>query len=210
MNLFENDPDLNLLLYQGEVNYLGAILSAQEAQHYFETLLKEINWQHDQVQINGKIVTTKRKVAWYGNKNYAYHYSGTTKQANQWTDELLELKSIVEAKTNQKFNSCLLNLYENGEQGMSWHSDDETVLGEQTSIASLSLGEPRKFSFKHKTKKHSCSIELEAGSLLMMQGKTQIYWLHSLPINLKSKLPRINLTFRTITDGRKTTIDPVR
>ena len=200
MNLFDTDPEFNILPFDGLVNYFGAVLSETQQRHYFKTLLNHINWQHDQVQINGKIITTQRKVAWYGNKNYSYHYSGTTKKANLWTQELLELKAIIEVKTNQTFNSCLLNLYEDGQQGMSWHSDDETVLGEQTNIASLSLGEQRKFSFKHKTQRHTCSIELEAGSLLLMQGDTQLHWLHSLPLNLKSKAPRINLTFRTIVE----------
>ena len=111
---------------------------------------------------------------------------------------MLELKQKVEKITGDKFNSCLLNLYHNGEEGMAWHSDDEKSLGENTTIASLSLGAERKFSFKHKESKKAVAIILEQGSLLVMKDSTQTNWWHSLPKSKKVKKPRINLTFRTI------------
>ena len=146
----------------------------------------------------GKHVTTKRKVAWYSESEYLYTYSSTTKRALAWTKELSELKQIVEKYAGTKFNSCLLNLYHNGNEGMGWHSDDEKPLGKNNTIASFSFGAERKFSFKHKQTKQTVSLILEHGSLLIMKGVTQSNWLHSLPKSKNITQPRINLTFRTI------------
>ncbi|MBT3204064.1 MAG: alpha-ketoglutarate-dependent dioxygenase AlkB [Gammaproteobacteria bacterium] len=198
MDLFEHDPDFNLLPYDGEVNYFGVILSPSESTHYLDHLLNAIEWKNDEVIIAGKHITTKRKAAWYGDERYAYSYSNTTKHALPWTTELLLLKDIVEQYCGKTFNSCLLNLYHNGDEGMTWHCDDEKMLGVNTTIASLSFGSERKFSFKHKSSRQTISIDLQQGSLLIMKGTTQTHWLHSLPKTKKSTSPRVNLTFRTI------------
>jgi alkylated DNA repair dioxygenase AlkB len=186
----------NLLPYDGEVNYYGRLLT--NADHYLSALLEKIPWKNDQVFVNGTLRSTKRKVAWYGDDQYAYTYSGVTRQALIWSDELLELKEKVETKLGVSFNSCLLNLYSNGAEGMAWHSDNEAALGKNTTIASVSLGAERRFMLKHKTDNRVISVSLEHGSLLVMKGETQSHWLHSVPTALKITKPRINLTFRTI------------
>jgi alkylated DNA repair dioxygenase AlkB len=160
--------------------------------------METIQWKSDEAIIFGKHFITKRKAAWYGDRNYLYTYSNTTKEALPWTNELLELKAITEDVTEAKYNSCLLNLYDTGKEGMAWHSDDEKALGKNTSIASFSLGAERRFSFRHKRTKETISLLLENGSLLLMKDETQTNWLHSLPKSMKVTDPRINLTFRTI------------
>lgn len=198
MDLFNNLPESNILPFDGDVRYYGSILDSKSANHYFDQLLKTILWEHDQTVIFGKLIVTKRKVAWYGDEPFNYTYSKTTKSALPWTKELLELKEMIENKSGETFNSCLLNLYHSGEEGMSWHSDDEKDLKKNGAIASLSLGATRKFAFKHKVSKQTVSVVLENGSLLIMKGSTQSNWLHRLPPTKKVSTPRINLTFRTI------------
>ncbi|GBF39076.1 alpha-ketoglutarate-dependent dioxygenase AlkB family protein [Leptospira johnsonii] len=198
MNLFREETDRNLLPYEGIVQYFGPVLSRSSANDYLETLLKNIPWKNDEAIIFGKHIITKRMVAWYGDADYQYTYSNTTKKALSWTKELSELRDLAEKITGTKFNSCLLNLYNNGEEGMAWHSDDEKALGKNSTIASLSLGAERKFYFKHKSTKEQISLILEHGSLLVMKGETQERWLHSLPKTKSVKHPRINLTFRTM------------
>ena len=197
MNLFETKIE-NILPFDGDVFYYGVIMNQKKATYYFDKLLNTIQWKHDELIIFGKHIITKRKVAWYGNKGLEYTYSNSTKKAIVWTNELIELKKSIEKISNTSFNSCLLNLYHDGEEGMSWHSDNEKELGEDPIIASLSLGAGRKFVFKHKISKQKVSIYLERGSLLVMKGKTQGLWLHALPKTKKVKSPRINLTFRKI------------
>lgn len=196
MDLFNSS--LNILPFDGEADYHGAILSAQVAQAYFKTLLEQIAWENDQAMMHGKLIVTKRKVAWYGDRPFSYTYSNTTKFALPWSPVLIELKSIVEAQAKETFNSCLLNLYHSGEEGMAWHSDGETDLKRNGAIGSLSLGAVRKFSFKHKNTQKTVSVVLEKGSLLVMKGTTQSNWMHRLPPTKQVKTPRINLTFRTI------------
>ncbi|MGJ4745059.1 alpha-ketoglutarate-dependent dioxygenase AlkB family protein [Leptospira sp. SA-E8] len=198
MNLFREETDQNLLPYEGIVQYFGPVLSRSSADDYLEILLKNIPWKNDEAIIFGKHIITKRKVAWYGDSDYEYTYSNTTKKALSWTKELSELKSLTEKITETKYNSCLLNLYNNGDEGMAWHSDDEKALGKNTTIASLSFGAERKFYFRHKSTKEQISLILEHGSLLIMKGETQGSWLHSLPKTKSIKQPRINLTFRTM------------
>jgi len=170
MDLFGFDSKQNILPNNGEVYYFGQIIDEQKAKELTSVLLRDIDWQHDELIIYGKQVTTKRMAAWYGDKSYNYTYSNAT-----------------------NFNSCLLNLYQTGEEGMSWHSDDEKELGEQTTIASFSLGAERNFSFRDKQTKHKISLNLENGSLLVMKGLTQRYWQHSLPKVSHVSQPRINL-----------------
>ena len=204
MDLFSSEtalnPDepFNLLPRDGVVNYYGRVMHAAAALTYFDLLLHTIAWKNDEANFFGKHIITKRKAAWYGDAGYLYTYSNTTKQALPWTPELLELKQIAEEKTGLKFNSCLLNLYHTGLEGMAWHSDDEKSLGKDTAIASFSFGAERKFSFKHKQTKQALSLILENGSLLVMKGATQTHWLHRLPPSRTITRPRINLTFRTI------------
>jgi alkylated DNA repair dioxygenase AlkB len=198
MDLFSTETTPNILPYDGDVRYYGKILGVEQAQHYYEKLFTTIAWKNDEAIVFGKHIITDRKVALYGDEAYNYSYSKINKQALIWTKELLELKKITEEITNVKFNSCLLNLYHNGQEGMAYHSDNEKTLGKNNTIASLSFGAERNFLFKHKTSKQTVSIMLERGSLLVMQGETQTNWLHRLPKTKKVLTPRINLTFRTI------------
>ncbi|MDQ4012607.1 MAG: alpha-ketoglutarate-dependent dioxygenase AlkB [Thermoproteota archaeon] len=190
---------MTIILHKdGLVNYYGKILAYQEANQYLDLLMKNILWKNDEVILFGKHIVTKRKAAWYGNSDYSYTYSNTTKQALPWTKELCELKQTVEKLAGTTFNSCLLNLYHNGDEGMGWHSDDEESLGKNNTIASVSFGAERKFLFKHKQTKQIISLMLEHGSLLIMKNSTQANWLHSLAKSKNVTQPRINLTFRTI------------
>ena len=202
MQLFdiEADPRHNHLPYDGTVQYYGKVIQEMVADDYFEKLMQNIAWENDQAIILGRQITTKRKVAWYGDQGYEYTYSNVNRYALPWTVELLELRQRVQQLTGERFNSCLLNLYHTGEEGMAWHSDDETDLKKNGAIASLSFGAERKFAFKHKQSKEKVELYLEHGSLLVMKDTTQSHWLHSLPPTKKVTTARINLTFRTIVE----------
>lgn len=198
MDLFSPEPFSNLLPSDGTVIYYGKVLNHDVSINYFDALMHKIEWKNDEAVIFGKHMITKRKVAWYGDTNFTYTYSNITKEALPWTNELLELKQLAEKITKTTYNSCLLNLYHNGDESMAWHSDDEKTLGKHMSIASFSFGAARKFSFKHKITHQKVSLILENGSLLEMKDATQENWWHRLPKTKLIDQPRINLTFRTI------------
>lgn len=183
MKLFEEpfDPNQNLLPYDGTVQYFGRIFTEAESSYFYNNLINEIEWEHDKAIIFGKEIITKRKVAWYAEKPFSYTYSKVTKYAKPWTESLNQIKQKVEAQSGETYNSCLLNLYHSGEEGMAWHSDGEKDLKKNGAIASVSFGAERKFAFKHKDSKEKVEVWLENGSLLIMKGTTQSHWLHRLP-----------------------------
>ena len=201
-SLFTTDTEMcgqNLLPKDGFVRYYPEFITGLESLNLLNRLQKSLQWEADQLMIFGRLITTRRKVAWIGDPKCTYTYSGMKKQPQSWTPELLIVKRLVEDLAHAKFNSCLLNFYHDGEDGMGWHSDDEKELDPHSPIASLSLGSTRKFSFKHKKDQSTTSLFLENGSALIMHPPTQQFWQHAL---LKTKTihsPRINLTFRKIT-----------
>ncbi|TXD46026.1 alpha-ketoglutarate-dependent dioxygenase AlkB family protein [Polaribacter sp. IC073] len=198
MDLFSSEKIKNVLPFDGVTNYHGLVLDKKQCEFYYQKLMETIQFKNDEALIFGKKIITKRKVAWYGELEYSYTYSKITKTANIFTKELLALKEVVEKESGETYNSCLLNLYHSGEEGMAYHSDGEKMLKKNGAIASLSLGAERKFSFKHKVNKQRIDVLLENGSLLVMKEETQTHWLHRLPPTKKVNSPRINLTFRSI------------
>lgn len=196
LDLFSAEPVANLLPYDGEVEDYGNILSPKEAEDYFQYFLEHLAWRNDEVKIHGKHIITARKVAWYGDGGYSYQYSGADRLSQQWDAELFKLKQRVEGLVHAQFNSCLANLYENGQQGMGWHSDRDISFQETTTIASLSFGIARKFAFRHIHSKEKIEIWLQPGQLIVMRGHTQQFWQHTLFKSQKIIHPRINLTFR--------------
>ena len=187
---------LNIIDQDGIALYHEKVLTDEQIKPLYDKLLNNINWENERVVMFGKEIITKRKVAFYSDPLIAYTYSSKTKIGLPWKDPLIILKNIVESLTKQTYNACLLNLYHNGEEAMGWHSDNEKEIIANSSIASLSIGASRKFSFKHKVTKETISIQLGNGSLLEMKGTIQSHWLHTLPKSKKITESRINLTFR--------------
>jgi alkylated DNA repair dioxygenase AlkB len=190
------NDNINLLPFNGIVNYYGQIITEKDSANFLNIFLAEIPWKNDEAIIFGKHIITKRKVAWYADGDFPYHYSNTTKIPLEWTQELLALKAMADEKCGVKFNSCLLNLYHNGDEGMGWHRDDEKTLVKDSPIASMSFGAERKFVLKHIKTKEKVAVFLENGSLVVMAGTVQTHWHHALPKTKKVKTPRVNLTFR--------------
>ena len=200
-DLFAPTPTDNLLPYDGQVNDLGIIIDYPNALFY--NLVTTLPWQADIVTLFGKTHVTTRQIVWMGNSDIDYQYSGHTRQTIPWTDNVFHVKRHVEEQLaglgiNTNFNSCLLNYYPSGDEGMGYHADDEKELGHQPIIASLSLGATRKFVFKHKKTQDKVELYLESGQLIVMHGDTQKYWKHSITKTKTVNEGRISLTFRQI------------
>jgi len=186
----------NLLHQDGIALYHEKAIPENKIKQLFDELFNNINWENEKVVMFGKEIITKRKVAFYSDPSIAYTYSSRTKVGLPWKESLIILKHLVESITKETYNACLLNLYHSGEEAMGWHCDNEKEIVANSSIASLSIGVTRKFSFKHKVTKETISIQLGNGSLLEMKGTIQQHWWHSLPKSKKITESRINLTFR--------------
>ncbi|WP_296705469.1 alpha-ketoglutarate-dependent dioxygenase AlkB [Algoriphagus sp.] len=194
-----NDPNKNLLPFDGVTKYYGKFLSKETSDRFFKLLLNEIDWKQEPIKIFGKAVMQPRLTALYGDQGKIYQYSGIQMIPILWTDFLLEIKEKVESLTNSGFTHVLLNQYRDGQDSMGWHRDNEISLGKKPTIASVSFGAVREFQMRlYKEKSNKIKIPLEHGSLLMMGEESQQYWEHQLPKTKKVNSTRINLTFRKI------------
>jgi alkylated DNA repair dioxygenase AlkB len=187
-------------LIDGDAHFAADFLTRAESDARFSELLGLVEWEQHIIRVRGREVASPRLSAWYGDPDAHYRYSGLSLEPRPWLPPILELKTEVEAVCDTAFNSVLLNLYRDGSDSMGWHSDDEPELGERPVIASLSLGATRRFRLRHRRRKdlESVAIDLESGSLLIMQGDTQRFWKHQVPKTRRTVEPRINLTFRSI------------
>lgn len=182
-----------------EVSYYPNFYNASSASSYFNKLFHNIAWQQDIIKIFGKEIPIPRLQAFYGDEGLNYKYSNINLKATKWNNLLLKIKADIETTSNIKLNCVLLNLYRTGNDSNGWHADDESSLGKNPAIASVSLGANRYFNFKHKKNRAlKTKIELQNGSLLVMKGKTQHFWYHQIAKTKKQVEPRINLTFRLI------------
>ena len=198
-DLFAPTPTDNLLPCDGKVNDLGIVIDYPSTLYY--ALLTTLPWQSDIVTLFGKTHVTTRQIVWMGDSDASYQYAGHTRQAITWTDSVFHVKHHAEQQLlkigiHTNFNSCLLNYYPSGDEGMGYHADDEKELGHQPIIASLSLGATRKFIFKHKKAQDKIELYLESGQLIVMHGDTQKYWKHSITKTKTVSEGRISLTFR--------------
>jgi alkylated DNA repair dioxygenase AlkB len=195
--LFKDSIELNMP--DADVRYYPQFFNNETSDRYFNLLLKTIEWQEDTIKVFGKTYLQPRLTALYANNLNSYTYSNITMYPLMFTDDLLEIKSAIENEIDTTFTSCLANLYRNGQDSNGWHADNEKELGNQPIIASVTFGTERIFHFKHKKDKTlKTKLLLKHGSLLVMKGDTQNYWLHQLPKTKKRIAERINLTFRII------------
>lgn len=200
LNLFTNNTNSidNVKVKNGEYTYISNFFDKTESFKYFDQLLNNTLWKQEEMTIYGKTLKFPRLTAWYGDSDKPYTFSGITLNPNKWTNELMEIKNKIEPKCHVEFNSVLLNLYRDGNDSISWHTDAEKELGKNPVIASVNFGETRTFQLKHKTTNEKVSIKLENGSLLIMAGELQHFWKHQIPKTKKQVGKRINLTFRVI------------
>lgn len=181
-------------LPDADVRLVEAFFDKEEADRLYDRLLHQTPWQEFEMDLYDKTVKVPRLVAWYEDKTNP----GAEPGGLDWTPELLEIRSRVEAETGLRFNSVLLNLYRDGNDGVSWHSDREHTIGKDPVIASVTFGETRLFRLRHKFRKDlpKTEILLRHGAFLLMAGTTNSYWQHEVPKTARPVLPRINLTFR--------------
>ena len=185
-------------LPDAELFYWPAYLTAPAADLLQQQLSRELHWQTASIRIYGREVAIPRRQVWMGEPHCRYRYSGTDFLPEPWHPRLRELASQISQALQHPFNCVLLNHYADGQDHMGWHADDEPELGVAPQIASLSLGQSRRFDLKHRQLECQLQLLLQHGSLLLMAGTCQQYWQHRLPKQAQAKAERINLTFRYI------------
>jgi alkylated DNA repair dioxygenase AlkB len=182
----------------GEYTFHRNFFKKDESDFFMKIFRDKILWKQESMNMYGKQISFPRLTSWYGDNDKPYKFSGITLVPNEWTEELLKIKNAIEPICSTHFNSVLLNLYRDGNDSISWHTDAEPELGLNPTIASVNFGETRKFQLKHNTSGEKIEIDLTHGSLLVMDGELQHFWKHQVPKTTKQVRDRINLTFRII------------
>ena len=169
-------------LPDAEMWFFPRFLPRREADRLLGEISETTAWRQETIKLYGRESPVPRLSAWHGDPGATYAYSHIVMEPEPWSASLLEIKRLIEVEADVSFNSVLCNLYRNGEDSVGWHSDDETELGAEPVIASVSLGDTRTFQFRHRTQRDLRSaIELSHGSLLVMRGPTQHHWRHQIP-----------------------------
>jgi len=189
-------------LADADLRYFPRWVDADLADEWLSEISAKTPWSQPQIKLYGRSIAVPRLVAWYGDADAHYRYSGFTHEPLAWTPLLVDIRQRVQQQVGQRLNGVLLNYYRDGQDAMGWHSDDERELGQQPLVVSLNLGATRRFDFRRKgASRIEYSISLEHGSLLVMSGLTQHYWQHQIARTRKVRAPRLNLTFRQIIHG---------
>ena len=195
MDLFSAATELTPLpILDGELHFVERLALAGD--DFLQRLVADTVWHQYMITVWGKRHPQPRLSAWHGDASYCY--SGMTLAALPFTALQLEIKAAVELASGRQFNSVLLNYYRDGNDSMGFHSDDESELGPQPAIASVSFGDPRTFILKHKRLPQTLKLSLGNGSMLLMAGNTQTNWQHGINKERRFCGPRVNLTFRKI------------
>jgi alkylated DNA repair dioxygenase AlkB len=176
----------------GVVCYLRSVWSSEQVARFTNHLRENIPWHHQ--MYSGK--RAKRATAWFADKGVAYRYTGQSMVGDGWDSVVDEIRRDVQQLTKVGFNSVLLHRYPDGKSQMGWHSDAEAELGLNPVIASVSFGAARVFKLRHKISKEIIEYTLEDNSLLIMAGRLQHHFEHSVPSRPATKAERFNLTFR--------------
>lgn len=197
--MFRLDDSIDIALDGADLRYWPHWVEESLALRWLQALLIETPWTQPQITVYGRQFAVPRRVAWYGDANAHYRYSGQVHSPLPWTPLLSEIRERVQDQVGQSVNGVLLNLYRDGQDAMGWHSDDEPELGPEPLVVSLNLGATRRFDFRRKgATRIEHSLELVHGSLLVMAGPTQHYWQHQIARTRKVSEPRLNLTFRQL------------
>lgn len=197
-SLFVTEP-IHFNLPDADITYYPSFFDDELVTQLYKNLSETIPWQQDKIKVYGKEYAQPRLTALYGNDGKPYSYSNIKMQPYPWTVQLQKIKDHIENCTDTTYTTVLLNYYRDGSDSNGWHADNEKELGQNPTIASLSLGSERMFQLKHNTIPNmKQNLVLENGSLLLMKGVTQHFWKHQIPKTAKPIAGRINLTFRTI------------
>ncbi|AVR44776.1 alpha-ketoglutarate-dependent dioxygenase AlkB [Christiangramia fulva] len=194
----EEETKTHFEIQNGEYIHIPGFFNKAKADKFFQSLLQNIEWKQESMNMYGKEIKFPRLTAWYGENDKPYSFSGITLNPNPWNKELLEIKEKIETEAEVTFNSVLLNRYRDGNDSISWHTDAEKELGKNPVIASVNFGAERKFQLKHIETGEKVELLLKHGSLLVMKGELQHYWKHQVPKTKAKVAERINLTFRVI------------
>jgi alkylated DNA repair dioxygenase AlkB len=195
-SLFSDQQEL--LPFDGSALLFRKLLEPTQTLQIFQQIMEETPWEMPEMVMFGKKYSQAGLSTWFTNTNVSYVYSGIARIPHAMTTVLHGVMSQCALASGAEYNSVLVNLYRDGNDSVSWHSDNEEINGSEPTIASVSLGATRRFDLRHKESGETVRVDLEDGSLLVMSGLSQHCWVHQIAKTKAKVGPRINLTFRRV------------
>jgi len=201
-SLFSDQQEL--LPFDGSALLFPKFLEPTQTSQIFQQIMDETPWEMPEMVMFGKKYPQAGLSTWFTNTNVSYVYSGIARTPHVMTPLLTDVMNACALASGAEYNSVLVNLYRDGNDSVSWHSDNEEINGSEPTIASVSLGETRRFDLRHKESGETVRIDLEDGSLLVMSGLSQHCWVHQIAKTKTKVGPRINLTYRRVVTSPQT------
>lgn len=192
-----------MLPFDGSALLFPKFLETTQTSQIFQQIMDETPWEMPEMVMFGKKYPQAGLSTWFTNTGVNYVYSGITRTPYVMTPLLNDIMNACALKSGAQYNSVLVNLYRDGSDSVSWHSDNEAVNGSEPTIASVSLGATRRFDLRHKESGETVRVDLEDGSLLVMSGLSQHCWVHQIAKTKTKVGPRINLTFRRVVTSQQ-------
>ena len=192
-----------ILPFDGSALLFPKFLETTQTSQIFQQIMDETPWEMPEMVMFGKKYPQAGLSTWFTNTGVNYVYSGITRTPYVMTPLLNDIMNACTLKSGAQYNSVLVNLYRDGSDSVSWHSDNEAVNGSEPTIASVSLGATRRFDLRHKESGETVRVDLEDGSLLVMSGLSQHCWVHQIAKTKTKVGPRINLTFRRVVTSQQ-------
>lgn len=199
-------PSTTTLGTKGSIEFYDVFFTGRKLQHVHDSLkfcLTDYLAVPEFINRKGQLVKQPRKSMWFG--PCPYEYSQYTLPNFRFRDFLVldNIRQDMEVVFQCPLNSCLVNVYRDGNDGVAWHSDNEVIFGSCPTIVSVSLGASRVFELcqskvSHRERYAQHSFQLGNGSVLAMVGDVQDYWVHRIPIQPSVREERWNLTFRNV------------
>ena len=200
-SLFSDQQEL--LPFDGSALLFPKFLEPTQTSQIFQQIMDETPWEMPEIVMFGKKYPQAGLSTWFTNTGVNYVYSGISRTPHVMTPMLTSVLDRCALKSGAEYNSVLVNLYRDGNDSVSWHSDNEAVNGSEPTIASVSLGATRRFDLRHKESGETVRIDLEDGSLLVMSGLSQHCWVHQIAKTKTKVGPRINLTYRRVVTSQQ-------
>ena len=185
--LFESNAGALIDDERGRITYTPGLVDAATAQEWFAQLRVEVEWRAERRMMYEREVDVPRLVG-----HYRLEPPSTSTPA-----AILDAARHVTESVAAPFNSVGLNLYRDGRDSVAPHNDHLNELRRGFPIALVSLGATRRMTIRAKqAPRRLIQVDLEAGSLLVMDYATQLHYTHAVPKTTDEVGERISLAFR--------------
>ncbi|MGH7662425.1 MAG: alpha-ketoglutarate-dependent dioxygenase AlkB [Vulcanimicrobiaceae bacterium] len=155
----------------------------------FSALHADIEWHADRRWMYDREVEVPRLIAYF--------------ESPPFPSVLQRIRERIEPLTSVVIERIGLNFYRDERDSVAWHNDRIAEYGTAPTIALVSFGATRRMLLRTKPaapRRRTLEIDLEPGSLLLMQGASQVFWEHSIPKERRPIGPRISVALRKASD----------